>query len=154
MKSHGFCGGLGRTCSHWSRKSKLYVDWFDVELARLFYTFSCVKHSDLRHQRNLSSHCLRSDSQEVQAASQRDIDLTQFRKVLKFDPETATVKAESGVTMRQLCTHTLSRGFIPAVVPSCGSVTVGGAIAGIATGSTSFSHGFFHDCVVVSSVIV
>jgi FAD/FMN-containing dehydrogenase len=86
----------------------------------------------------------------VRVASQREVDLSQFRKVLKLDPETATVKVESGVTMRQLCAHTLSHGFIPSVVPSCGSVTVGGAISGIATGSSSFTHGFFHDCVVVS----
>ena len=54
---------------------------------------------------------------------------THLNRFLSFDPETAAVECEAGVSIDDLIRVFLPRGFFPAVTPGTRHVTIGGAIA-------------------------
>jgi len=59
----------------------------------------------------------------------RVVDVTRLGRMLSFDPDTATLRAEAGVTLDEIISVFLPRGFFPAVVPGTRYVTLGGSIA-------------------------
>ena len=50
-------------------------------------------------------------------------------RILDFDPATGLLRAEAGLTLRDLAWTLLPRGFFPPVVPGTQFVTLGGMIA-------------------------
>ena len=62
-------------------------------------------------------------------ADNRVVDLTRLDRMISFDPPSATLSAEAGVTLSEIIDVFLPRGFFPAVVPGTRYVTLGGSIA-------------------------
>jgi decaprenylphospho-beta-D-ribofuranose 2-oxidase len=59
----------------------------------------------------------------------RVVDLTRLDRMLSFDPSTAILRCEAGVTIAEIIDVFLPRGFFPPVTPGTGFVTLGGSIA-------------------------
>ncbi len=81
--------------------------------------------------------------------------LATLRRVLWCNTVELTVEAEGGCTFADVCEATLGLPggpFLPAVLPDVPSITVGGAVAGLAYGSTSSTYGMFHQTVTVGAV--
>ncbi|MBL4806679.1 MAG: FAD-binding oxidoreductase [Rhodobacteraceae bacterium] len=57
------------------------------------------------------------------------IDMTRMDKFLSFDAETGLLEAEAGATLGDMLKTFGPKGWMPAVVPGTGFVTLGGAIA-------------------------
>ena len=64
-----------------------------------------------------------------------------LRRILAFDAERGTVRAEAGVTIGQLWRHVLPHGWWPPVVPGTAAVTLGGAVAMNIHGKNAFRAG-------------
>ncbi|MGE0800003.1 MAG: FAD-binding oxidoreductase [Lautropia sp.] len=73
------------------------------------------------------------------------LDLSAFTEVVALDTERGWVDVEGRATYEQLVAATLPAGVMPAVVPQLKTITVGGAIAGVAIEATSFRHGLVHE---------
>lgn len=73
------------------------------------------------------------------------VDTSQLNRVIGFNPTNLTIDVEPNVPMDALVDATLSRGFLPLVVPEFPGITVGGAVQGAAGESSSFRHGSVHD---------
>lgn len=59
----------------------------------------------------------------------RSYDMTRLDRLLSFDPETGELEAEAGVTLGDILRRFAPLGWMPAVLPGTGHVTLGGAIA-------------------------
>lgn len=97
----------------------------------------------------LSLHYQKGSSNTTRSKSYKNnspkIDLTSFDQILHLDIEKQVIKVEPRVTMDQLVKYTLPFGLIPAIVPECKGITVGGAIMGCAAESGSHRWGCFND---------
>ena len=71
------------------------------------------------------------------------VDLTRMNRILDFDAATGIVRAEPGVTIRDLWRHTIGAGYWPVVVPGTMAVTLGGAAAMNIHGKNNFAVGSF-----------
>ncbi|WP_237708152.1 FAD-binding protein [Oceanicola sp. S124] len=65
------------------------------------------------------------------------LDMTAFRHILSFDPETGLVEAEAGVLLGDLITAFLPLGFFPFVTPGTKLVTLGGPSPRMCTARTT-----------------
>lgn len=59
----------------------------------------------------------------------RAIDMSQFDKLLGFDPETGILEAEAGARIGDIAAAFAPRGWLPTVMPGTGFATIGGCIA-------------------------
>src|SRR5580658_3271852 len=59
----------------------------------------------------------------------RVVDVQRLDRMLSFDPDSAVLRCEAGVTISEIIDVFLPRGFFPFVVPGTRYVTVGGAVA-------------------------
>jgi decaprenylphospho-beta-D-ribofuranose 2-oxidase len=59
----------------------------------------------------------------------RVADIRRLNRMLSFDPETALLRCEAGVTIAEIIDVFLPRGFFPPVTPGTRFVTLGGSIA-------------------------
>ena len=75
------------------------------------------------------------------------VDLTELSTIDSFDSETGEVVCEAGVTIGEIVDRYAEKGFVPAVCPGTGFVTVGGAIANDVHGKNHYSEGSFADSV-------
>jgi FAD/FMN-containing dehydrogenase len=81
------------------------------------------------------------------SGARRRLDVRALSEVLVIDPGERRIDAEGMVPyarLTELCTPT---GVMPAVVPQLKSITVGGAVAGVAIESSSFRYGLVHETV-------
>jgi FAD/FMN-containing dehydrogenase len=62
-------------------------------------------------------------------ADGRLVDVQRLNRMLSFDAATGILRCEAGVTMAELLSTFLSRGFFPPVTPGTRHVTLGGSIA-------------------------
>jgi FAD/FMN-containing dehydrogenase len=81
------------------------------------------------------------------------IDVTDFNEVISIDAENLLAEVEGMTTFDDFTKETLKQGLLPAVVPELKSITVGGAMAGIAIESSSFKYGLVHETVVAMEVL-
>lgn len=68
-------------------------------------------------------------------------------RILSFDPETAVLRAEAGLSLRNLHAMFLRRGYFTPVSPGTAHVTLGGAVAADIHGKNHHVHGTFSNFV-------
>lgn len=71
----------------------------------------------------------------------------QMNRMLAFDPTTGQLVAEAGVTLAEIITTFLPRGWFPLVAPGTAQVTLGGAIAADVHGKNHLRVGSFRSCI-------
>ena len=80
-------------------------------------------------------------------APRRRLDVRSLDHVLRVDAAAGTVDSEGMVAYEALADACLAHGVMPAVVPQLKTITLGGAVAGVAIESTSFREGLVHETV-------
>lgn len=75
------------------------------------------------------------------------LDMRGLNRMLSFDSATGTLVAEAGVTLADIVTTFLPRGWFPRVVPGTHFVTLGGMIAADVHGKNHHAEGSFASCV-------
>lgn len=75
----------------------------------------------------------------------RSLDCRNLDQILEIDTHKRLIRVEPRVTMEQLVGATFPLGLSPPVIPEVKSMTVGGAIMGIAGESSSYRWGSFND---------
>ncbi len=75
------------------------------------------------------------------------IDVTRLNRFLEFDDDTGVLTAEAGVTIGDIMRTFVPKGWMPAVVPGTGLVTLGGCIANDVHGKNHHIDGSFGTCV-------
>jgi decaprenylphospho-beta-D-ribofuranose 2-oxidase len=69
------------------------------------------------------------------------IDMTQYNQILSWDQETGLLKAQSGVTIKQLWEFSIEKGYWPPVVSGTMHPTLGGALAMNIHGKNNYAVG-------------
>ncbi len=82
------------------------------------------------------------------------LDVSQFDHVLGVDPQQQSVDVEGMTPYDALAAATLAKGVMPCVVPQLKSITIGGAIAGVAIEATSFKYGLAHETMLELEVLL
>jgi FAD/FMN-containing dehydrogenase len=82
-----------------------------------------------------------------EAGRRRRLDVRDLSEVLEVDPARLRIDAEGMVPYARLTELTLPTRVMPAVVPQLKSITLGGAVAGVAIESSSFRYGLVHETV-------
>ncbi|HBG06750.1 MAG: hypothetical protein A2075_14645 [Geobacteraceae bacterium GWC2_58_44] len=81
------------------------------------------------------------------------IDVSDFNSVISIDEQNLRAEVEGMLTFDDFTKETLRHGLLPAVVPELKSITVGGAMAGVAIESSSFRYGLVHETVTAMEVL-
>lgn len=84
----------------------------------------------------------------------RVVRTTALDRYLRFDPQTALLTAEAGVSLDQLIRDFAPRGFFPAITPGTKMVTLGGCIANDVHGKAHHAQGTFSTCTDSMRVLV
>ncbi len=80
------------------------------------------------------------------SALAQEIILTKgLKHFLAFDPQTGLLRAEAGVSLREIIQVFLPQGWFPPVVPGTQFVTLGGAVAADIHGKNHHHHGCFSE---------
>ncbi|MEM9714907.1 MAG: FAD-binding oxidoreductase [Pseudomonadota bacterium] len=69
--------------------------------------------------------------------------MTRLDRFMSFDPATGILRAEAGISMRDILAVTLPKGWAPSALPGTGHVTLGGCIAMDVHGKDHRSKGSF-----------
>ena len=83
-----------------------------------------------------------------------ELDVSGLDHVLSIDAEARLAEVEGMTTYAGLVDATLAHGLAPAIVPELKSITVGGAVSGVAIESSGFRYGLVHDTVHELDVLV
>ena len=75
------------------------------------------------------------------------IEMRYFNKILAFDDTSGQLIAETGVTIGEIISVFMSRGWFPIVTPGTKYVTLGGAIAADIHGKNHHKDGSFRTCI-------
>jgi hypothetical protein len=94
-----------------------------------------------------------SSRSSVYKKGKYQIDISLLTSILEINQSDQYADVEALVTFEQLCKATLQYGLLPAVVPEFKSITIGGAIQGIAIESTSWKYGTFDKTVIEATLI-
>lgn len=81
------------------------------------------------------------------------LDPENLNRVISIDAQNATVDVQGMCTYEDLVDATLAFGLVPMVVPSLKNITVGGALAGSTTESSSFRNGLPQASVLEMDII-
>ncbi|RJP82058.1 MAG: FAD-binding oxidoreductase [Desulfobacteraceae bacterium] len=81
------------------------------------------------------------------ALNERVVFSRRFNKILHFDPENGLVACECGVSLQELISVFLPRGWFLSVTPGTRLISVGGAIASDVHGKNHHVAGCFSSCV-------
>ncbi|BFZ63666.1 hypothetical protein YB2330_004798 [Saitoella coloradoensis] len=81
------------------------------------------------------------------------ISMSHLDALLSIDVEGRVAHVEPLVTFSSLCTVTMEKGLLPAVVPEFRSITVGGAIQGLGIESSSWRNSTFDTSVIDATLI-
>jgi FAD/FMN-containing dehydrogenase len=83
----------------------------------------------------------------------RGLDTSGLTNVLDIDPEARTADVAGMCTYEDLVAATLPYGLAPLVVPELKTITLGGAVTGLAVESTSFRNGLPHESVLEMDIL-
>lgn len=83
----------------------------------------------------------------------RRLDVRGFNRVITVDTKARTITAEGMTTFEDLADEALRHGLVPLVVPELKTITIGGAVSGMAVESSSFAYGLFHESVLEMEVL-
>jgi decaprenylphospho-beta-D-ribofuranose 2-oxidase len=83
------------------------------------------------------------DSSLPARAADKVVSTRLANRILAFDPETALLRAEAGLSLAELNRLMMPRGFFPPVTPGTKFVTLGGAVASDVHGKNHHRHGCF-----------
>lgn len=81
------------------------------------------------------------------------LDVKDFTSVISVSDD-GIVDVEGMTPMETLARETLKKGFVPQVTIELKTITVGGAVSGIALESSSFKYGLFHESVQEMEVLL
>lgn len=76
------------------------------------------------------------------------LDMSQFDRILSFDPESGTIEVEAGMTLGSLLAFVVSKSFWLNQIPGYPGITVGGAIAANVHGKNPARDGTFRESVL------
>lgn len=82
------------------------------------------------------------------------IDISLLNKIINWNKETGIIKIEGGVNFFQILSLTLLDGWIPAVMPGSGLVSIAGAIANNIHGKNSYKEGFICDNIISIKILL
>jgi FAD/FMN-containing dehydrogenase len=82
------------------------------------------------------------------------VGMRKLDRFLGFDPNTATLQCEAGVTLLQIIETLGPRGFFPMISPGTQYVTIGGCIANDIHGKAHHHQGSFVNCVESMRVLL
>jgi FAD/FMN-containing dehydrogenase len=89
-----------------------------------------------------------------QPSTARRLDVSRFNHVLAVDEKQGWVDAEGMTPYDALAEATLRHQAMPCVVPQLKSITIGGAVAGVAIESSSFRYGLAHETMLELEVLL
>lgn len=81
------------------------------------------------------------------------LDVGNLNQVLDVNLDTLTITAEGMTTFEDIVSESLTHGLIPLVVPELKTITIGGAIAGMAIESSSFLYGLVHESITEMEIL-
>lgn len=81
------------------------------------------------------------------------LDFGRMNRVVSFDPASGELTAEPGITLGQLETYALPKGFWPPVVSGTMHTTLGGCVAGNVHGKNNFKYGPWGDHVTRFTIV-
>ncbi len=81
------------------------------------------------------------------------LDVRGFNQVIKIDTDRKTITAEGMTTFEDLTDAALNHGLLPLVVPELKTITIGGAVSGMAIESSSFRYGLVHESVLEMDIL-
>jgi FAD/FMN-containing dehydrogenase len=81
------------------------------------------------------------------------LDVSSLNHVLDIDTDSLTITAEGMTTFEDIVNESLAHGLIPLVVPELKTITIGGAIAGMAIESSSFRYGLVHESITEMEIL-
>ncbi len=91
---------------------------------------------------------------ERSGAPRQALDLGDFTHVLEINTSAGWVDVEGLCTYEALVAETLPHGVVPAVVPQLKTITVGGAVSGIAIEANSHRCGLVHHTLLALDVLL
>lgn len=95
-----------------------------------------------------TSNLFRERSVAKQKLNTRD-----FNQVISVDTQAKTITVEGMTTFEDLTNAALAHGMVPLVVPELKTITIGGAVSGMAIESSSFRYGLVHESVLSMDVL-
>lgn len=81
------------------------------------------------------------------------VDMRRLDRMLAFDEQAGTLRAEAGLTLADVIKHLLPQGWFPAITPGTQHVTLGGCVASDVHGKNHHHSGSFASCVEGISLI-
>lgn len=108
----------------------------------------------IRLKKKSISNLFRYTGHTAPDAPSLQVDLSGFNKPLALDIEKKTLDVQGLATNETIADFTLRHNLLPLTLPGLKHITIGGAIVGIGFESTSFQHGFVHDCLLEAEVLL
>lgn len=124
------------------------TDTHDAKVQQLQYEFRTHADSGSLSLKKKTSNLFRN-----QKSGRYRLDVGNLNTVLKVDTEKLTITAEGMTTFEDIVHESLKQGLIPLVVPELKTITIGGAIAGMAIESSSFRYGLVHESITEMEIL-
>jgi FAD/FMN-containing dehydrogenase len=121
---------------------------YDHKIKRLLNQFRTLQTTGQIGLNKKTSNLFRSRDQTKQK-----LDTSEFNTVISVDKKSNTITVEGMATFEDVVTASLHHGLIPLVVPELKTITVGGAVSGMAIESSSFKYGLMHESVLSMDVL-
>lgn len=86
--------------------------------------------------------------------SGKKLDVRHFNQVLYVDSVNLIAEIEGMTTYEDIVKETLKFNCLPTVVPELKTITIGGALAGVAIESSSFKYGLVHETILEYEILL
>jgi FAD/FMN-containing dehydrogenase len=124
------------------------TDSYEVKSQRLLQQLTSFDNKNTIGLKKTTSNLFRSAKRKKQT-----LDVRAFNQVISIDATSLTMTVEGMTTFEAVVAASLQYNLIPLVVPELKTITVGGAISGMAIESSSFRYGLMHESVVSMDVL-
>src|SRR5256714_11590224 len=123
----------------------------EAEVARLVQAYAALPPGAPVRLAKRTSNLFRF--RDATAGATAELDVSAFGHVLSVDPVTRTARVGGMTTYEDLCDATLPHQLMPLVVPQLKTITLGGAVTGLAFESTSLRNGMPHESVTALEIL-